>query len=191
MTYDTQLQQWLDHEHEADTEIQSHINNRGNPHLVTPEQLGNSNPKWNANSLMGIPVVLQSLKDGWGLAFNEVAKRFELFPFNDPEVINHDKLANYKQNEHVPLNDSRITKQNIWSALKVMTEQARLENEILQKQKQQYTILLDEVNRLKEQLSNEYNLAEGGDFSDDSGMIMEGGDFDTINLDNNLNFGTF
>jgi len=62
--------------HRKHTEIDSHLDSTGNPHKVTPEQVGNTVSQWNANKLLGREISTQRPGDGQVLKWDARAARW-------------------------------------------------------------------------------------------------------------------
>lgn len=92
--------------------------------------LDNESPKWNASHIGDIPLDITHKKNGWGFLYND--GKFDMFPIGESKFYEHNELSGYKKEEHIPLNDSKTSTQNLWSSKRTLEEIIKETNKLLE-----------------------------------------------------------
>lgn len=87
-------------------------------------------PMWNASHIGNIPIDITHKKDGWGFLYND--GKFDMFPIGESKFYEHNELSGYKKEEHIPLNDSKTSTQNLWSSKRTLEEIIKETNKLLE-----------------------------------------------------------
>lgn len=92
------------------------------------KNLDNESPIWNASHIGDVPIDTKFVKEGWGFLYNK--GKFELYPLGESKFYEHDKLTGYKKEQHLPADDTKTSKENLWTSKKVSGEIETVKKEI-------------------------------------------------------------